>query len=175
MDANRFDALARTLTAVSSRRGAGRALAGLTLGGMLIPLSGLTETKARKKKRKGKGKKKKGGKPSPPAAFCADHANGASCDDSPCKACQDGACVPSTDDALCNGTGRCLNGVCNPPPSCLQPGNLDCFPDTPAVCCSGVCDLVFNGVGTCVAGGAGTDCFANGDCTSNRCTGFICQ
>lgn len=60
MNANRFDLLARSLTSRSSRRGMTRALAGLTLGGMLAPLFGMSSGEARKKRKKNKPKKKRG-------------------------------------------------------------------------------------------------------------------
>ncbi len=56
MDSTRFDFLARSLTDPSSRRGIGRALAGLTLGGAIGSLLGLTGAEAKKK---GKRKKKR--------------------------------------------------------------------------------------------------------------------
>jgi hypothetical protein len=173
MDSNRFDNLLSLLTAARSRRDALALVLGGTPG-----LLGLIDATAKKKKgKRGKGQhKKKGGKSSPPAAFCANQANGTSCDESPCKACQDGACVLSADDALCNGTGRCLNGVCNTQPECLpREGPQYCRTSNPAACCSGVCNLVGYGNGVCAAGAAGKGCLENGDCVSNSCTGFICQ
>lgn len=135
MDADRFDALSKTIMAGLGRR---RMLAAL-LGGPLASLLGSLETEARPKQRQRKGhgqaherrqdgggasghlaeakrkirgkKRHKKPKSPPPLPPGCQNCNA-------CQMCQDGACVP--DPALggvpCLGSGptcsHCLNGVC---------------------------------------------------------------
>src|SRR5688572_6664799 len=103
MDGIRFDRFSRILSASPNRRGFGRALAGLALGGTLIPQFGLAEVEARKKKpKKCKGGKKKCGKKCIPATSCckaADCGTGGTCAGGACfcgegfTTCQ-GRCIP---------------------------------------------------------------------------------
>jgi hypothetical protein len=90
----------------------------------------------------------------------------------PCKKKKKGKCKKKKpNDTPCNGEGRCLNGVCNQPPTCSPALNL-CIVD--GDCCSGDCvGVAFPG--DCAPGEAGTPCFNDSDCTSGVCTGFRCQ
>lgn len=64
MDAARFNTLRHSLTATGTRRGLGRVLAGLALGGALAPLLALDDGEAKKGKGK-KGKRKNNNSPPP--------------------------------------------------------------------------------------------------------------
>jgi hypothetical protein len=119
MGAYRFDALLRGLAASPTRRGVGRTLAGLTLGGMLGQ-SGLNEVEARKRKRKKKkcrGGTKKCGKKcfdlQTDPLHCGSCGN--RCDDG--KECRDGNCSCPQDetacDSACCGSGlSCVDDLC---------------------------------------------------------------
>src|SRR3954447_14282292 len=121
MDGSQFDSLLRTLTAARSRRGA---LLGL-LGGALGPL-GLTDTSARHHKKK---KKKKSPPAVPPPPQCP-----ASCP--ACQTCTNGqSCTPAANDTTCDSDGRCLNGTCNPLPTCAGSGEPCDFTTQFPVCC----------------------------------------
>lgn len=130
---------------LTRRLGTRRATLGSLLGGTL-GLLGLFEGEARKHKKK---KKKRGGGP---VSFCATRAN----------------------DTVCNDTGRCLNGVCNPQPSC-DIFTSTCMTGAPGTCCSGVCDALVDDVGNCAQGAAGQACLDNTDCLSVTCVGYRCQ
>lgn len=167
MDADRFDALARTLAAPGSRR---RALAGL-LGGA-VALLGPTDAAAgaatkrckqiedRKRRRAclARGRRRPRGDtgspppPPPPPPPCAG----------------------KPDDAPCHGDGRCRNGACNPRPTCggYQSGDgRPCDAVAEAACCSGACDPVFGSA--CLLGNAGRPCRASADCAAT-CVGYVC-
>ena len=95
MDADRFDDIARWLTAAAARRDIARALGGLGAAGLLGSLSDLANAEARKKKRK-KGKKKK--KPQGCRTACC-----ANTDCGTGRICAQGQCV--------TGQGMCATGV----------------------------------------------------------------
>jgi hypothetical protein len=193
MDGTQFDRLLRTVTTTRSRRSAMLSVLGGALG-----LIGLTEAEAKHHKKK---KKKKGGSPpaSPPASppsppavqcpascpvcqactngqSCTVQADGATCENNPCKGCQNGACVNLANDTACNGDGRCLNGVCNPNPHCWSTG-LPCIqgPDeTP--CCAGVCQSFGSATTTCGRlNNPGLPCNVGTDCELGSCVGYRCQ
>jgi len=167
MDANRFDDLARTLTATPTRRGVSRALAGLTLSGMLLPLIGLADTEARKKKKNRKGKKKKGRNPS---STCTDGTKngsetGVDCGGN-CPRCANGQGCLSRDD--CAGA-LCIDGtcqVCTPiPDNCGGDDGGVCFcsqPESSEVryCVQG--DPTGDAVTSCTSCPPGTHCFDYG-------------
>jgi hypothetical protein len=160
MDADRFDTLARSLTRGGASH---HALAGLVAGaigllGARAEESAAHELKATCKKKSGQAKKKclkkakkhaaqhaaedasgggggGGGNDQPPPPFCASQPDGTAC--GYCRLCQSGACQADStqNNAACgsDGTGRCLNGRCNPVPTC-SPRNGPC--QTVADCCS---------------------------------------
>ena len=177
MDRDRFDRLARALSAGRSRRRVAHLLGALAMA----PLVDLGDAGAKKKKGKGKKKKKKTNQ-SPPAVRCTPNCAGKACGDDgcggscgtcgnvPCRdVCQGGACI-SANDTPCNGSGRCLNGTCNPDPMCGA-GGLDlCTMANPGFCCSNVCtdDI-------CAPGNPGDECRVRTDCNGAGCIGFRCQ
>jgi hypothetical protein len=140
MDAGRFDDLLRSLFESPTRRGIGRTLAGLTLGGTL-GRSALVEVEARKKKRKKKckGGKKKCGKK------CFDLQTDPlqcgsceiRCDDD--MVCRDGECVCPEGETECGDTccpsGQiCVDGQCDDDPC---PPEFICPPAQ--ACVNGAC------------------------------------
>jgi hypothetical protein len=145
MDSHQFDDLARWLSAPGSRR---LVLAAL-LGGAL---SALPPANSTAKKGKGKGKKRKrkkrGGSPPPSPPVCQG--------------------VPN--DSPCSGPGRCLDGLCNQPPTCQLPSdNVGCN----TACCNTGCTGGFP-CGQIVAGGP---CKGPSDCVPGQglvCIGFRC-
>lgn len=188
MDAERFDTLARSLTSAGPRRHVLGLLSGVTLVA-LAPLLGLAGAEAGKRKKKKKKKKRPvpvdtGPTLPPPPPFCASQPDGASC--GYCRLCQSGACQAdlTQNNAACgsDGTGRCLNGTCNPVPSC-SPRNGPC--QTVADCCSAGSTLV---ISRCRTEGeilprtcegrsdAGQPCHDSGHCVStSTCVGYVCQ
>jgi hypothetical protein len=88
------------------------------------------------------------------------------------KKCKPGTCAPRADNSSCDGTGLCLNGVCNPRPTCA-PRNDNCIPD--GDCCSGTCAYFDLALNFCLAGPAGTPCHADDDCESESCVGYRCR
>src|SRR5687768_15838555 len=119
MDADRFDALSRSLTDARSRRTALASLLGGTLG-----LVGLTKTAAKKtcppckKRKKGKCKKKK-----PDGSACAG------------GTCQRGVCQPTPGPGdPCPGQTLC-DGVCISTDECCT--RADC--PAGSLCCNGAC------------------------------------
>lgn len=104
MDAERFDAVARALGAMSSRRRLNRALGGVATGGSLAALS-VEQASAKKKKKK---KKKQDDRPCPKGC--------------PGELCCNGACVSVLTDSnncgacgnMCANTQFCSTGVCTP-------------------------------------------------------------
>jgi hypothetical protein len=164
MDARHFDDLLRSLFDSLSRRGIGRALAGLALGGTLGRLS-LIEAEAknkRKKKKKCKGGKKKCGKQcrellTDPlnCGSCGNH-----CDDD--MECLDGSCSCPVDETACGDTccasgQNCVNGQCDDdpcPPEFICPPAQSCVngecvcPDGRTVCEEACCEAGL----TCVDG-----------------------
>src|SRR5215207_1857345 len=105
MDADRFDALSRSLTDARSRRGALASLLGATLG-----LVGLDRTEAKKtcppckKRKKGKCKKNK-----PDGTACP----GGTCRGGVCQPLVNSSPVDSSPGDPCPGQKLC-NGVCIP-------------------------------------------------------------
>jgi hypothetical protein len=180
MDGFRFDSLARSLATASSRR---RALGGLLAGALgLVGWPGgedaaAHDLKAKCKKKSGEAKKKclkKAKKhaathadetPPPPPPPACDPACGV------CQVCAGGECLRANDNAVCNGSGRCLNGVCNPQPACLGLSDKTCTASEQ--CCTGVCDVG----DSCNTPALPDDrqCRENGDCISGHCVGYRCR
>jgi hypothetical protein len=192
MDHKRFDALARTLTAASSRRRFAQLLARCAVGSLLGAV-GLGRAEAKKHKRH----KKHHHPTPPPATECQALFEGALCGGRGCKVCHSGECVVDasreraicgsdaclvcqsgvctaapTDDDACgvDGTGRCYLGECVSEPTCEGAGSPICFSQPASGCCSGQC----NGE-VCAAGGTGFFCRVAEDCTSKNCIGYHCQ
>jgi hypothetical protein len=104
---------------------------------------------------------------------CAN-TNGISCENSPCKECQDGVCVNKANDLSCESSGRCLDGTCNPRPRCSGIF-ADCSPQNPATCCSEVCVASSPPFSPfCYIGTAGKECIDDFDCLSGNCVGYRC-
>jgi hypothetical protein len=165
MDEPTFDRLTRSLTLAGSRRGA---LGGLLIG-MLSLVGTQTEHVAAKKKPCPPCKKRKKGKcrgTLPNGTACT----GGACQGGRCIAATPGPCDGLANDALCSGgTGRCLNGSCNPPPPCKAvAGTCTIGSD----CCTGTCR---DADGSCR--GFAPDnaaCRADADCGSGLCIGYRC-
>src|SRR5688572_19862187 len=96
MHESRFDALARSLVFLRSRRTALGLVAALVIGG-----TGETVAKKKGKKRKKKRKHAAVSPPPPPPPLPPP-------------------CLGQPDDAPCDGSGKCHRGVCNQPPACLD-------------------------------------------------------
>jgi hypothetical protein len=83
-----------------------------------------------------------------------------------------GPCAGKTDNADCNGDGRCLNGVCNPKPTCISEGS-SCAGLGNAGCCSRACEG-----GECDDGidsqPNSAQCQLDTNCQSRRCLGYRC-
>jgi hypothetical protein len=107
MDATGFDALARIFAAPTSRRMAGRVLAGLGLSGMLAHMAGTAIAKSGKKDKKHKPKKK----PKFNAFDCVDV--GGFCTSS--RQCCSGICQGKKGKQTCRahnaGIGQCAAGI----------------------------------------------------------------
>jgi hypothetical protein len=202
MDAIRFDTLARSLTTSGSRRRAVAAALGSALGlfGLAHPDDAMaggackpacTECQSCKKGKCHKtkhGKKCKKGTCQPTndgltcqnnpcrecrGGICSNRASD-TCQGTPCKACRDGTCSNKPNETSCNGTGKCLTGVCNAPPSCTQFDGI-CPLSTPEDCCSQTCTPSgVPAVGNCAKGPAGASCLASTDCTSGSCIAYRC-
>jgi hypothetical protein len=139
MEANRFDDLLRSLSESPTRRGIGRTLAGLGLGGALGRLS-LIEAETKKKKRKKK-KKCKGGKVKCGKKKCC--AAGDSCLGGAC-CLADQVCGA----ACCTGSDACVDGACCPADRAC--GTLCCAPTQ--VCGDPEQAICVVGQGTCLTG-----------------------
>ena len=152
MDANRFDALTRALTAAGSRRAA----LALALGGTLAPLLGLGETEAEKslkkcKKIDNKKRRKK----------CIKKAKSA-------NTCQDGVKNGSESDVDCGG-GTCPR--CAVGKTCT--GRADC---ASARCDGGTCKSCDNAVTDCGLGADGQQCFCRPTPGGEKfCTRQLCR
>jgi hypothetical protein len=145
MDMYRFDDLARWLSAPGSRRLVLAALLGGTLSALPPASSSAKKGKGKKRKRKTRGGSPP---PSPPAGVCQGVPN-----DSPCA-----------------GDGKCLNGVCNPPPECRTKADGLCV--GAEECCNGFNCLTAVPCGT---GAAGIPCQVTTDCNAGLvCVGFRC-
>jgi hypothetical protein len=135
MDETRFDALTRSLTSGTTRRGLGRLLGSLTLGGVLATWLSPAETQAKKKnndndKKKScpSCKKKKDGK-------CkANKPDGTACENG--GQCQSGSCVPSSGSSdvapspppqtpYCAGKNTCAPGGASA--ACQTAGKAACY------------------------------------------------
>jgi hypothetical protein len=156
MDADRFDRLSHLFAATGSRR------AILWLGATALLEATTRGANARTRCLECERPTKRG--------RCRPTPDGTTCRDNPCFACVGGRCRERAADSPCAGSGRCLNGVCNQPPTCLPPG-FRC----PSDCCSGVCVIELGETtGSCGKGGTGTPCFAPDDCQSGSCVGYRC-
>ena len=160
MDATCFDAFTRSLSTTRSRRDALAALLGGSFGifGLVHP----DDAKAAKS-----------GKCKPDCGPCATCAKGKCKKKNGKKKCKKGTCVPTPNDTICNGTGRCLNGTCNDLPVCAQFG-AGCSTANPGTCCSDVCIVTGMMVAACSFGAPGQECIAGTDCASGGCVGFRC-
>ena len=151
MEAERFDAVTRTFVVPVSRR--------LTLGAVIagaLSLVGLGAEAAVKSPR------------CPHACSSCERCQRGRCHRrNGKKRCTKGNCVDLPDDTVCDGTGHCLFGFCNPQPTCL-PATQACTPSSP--CCSGSCVG-----GACAKGTIGAPCLSANDCLSGTCLGFRCQ
>ncbi|MFT4038116.1 MAG: hypothetical protein QM692_08060 [Thermomicrobiales bacterium] len=118
-----------------------------TLGGLLggaFVLGALAESDAKKKKKKKKKKK----------TFCQLNPNNTECNS--------------------GTTGRCLNGVCNPQPSCDVAG-ASCTTGDPQTCCSVTCTPDVGDAGNCALSVKDQVCQTSADCLSGSCVGYRCQ
>jgi hypothetical protein len=153
MDANRFDAFARGLDDLSSRR----TMLGLALTGGLGGLSSLFDAEAKKHHQKKKKHKKKRCGP----------CTGGTCDDGACVCpaqvvpCGPGLCCAN--EQVCSGgeCGSCPLSVtpCDNTLCGKTPGNKPCF-----------CATTLEGEAACILGDLGTikcfDCDTDADCES---------
>src|SRR5262245_31854845 len=74
----------------------------------------------------------------------------------PCKQKKKGKCKKrKPNNTPCNGTGQCLNGTCNPQPTCEPAFALACVSGDE--CCSGACIGPFP-TSNCGQGAAGAPC-----------------
>ncbi len=160
MDAERFDALARSLFVSPSRR----SLLGAVVGGALATV-GMDRAEAKKSRKKKKCKN------------CGE-----------CQQCTKRKCVAKPDGTACSGGSICQGGICasgctcTAPAICGGPDGECCDPEgTPctsfAGCCSGECDFLVGG-GTCgscrgLFCNAQYRCCAGVPCINNRCDGCL--
>ena len=179
MGSNRFAAMANATIFQTNRRLTLSALLGGAVGllrlvdgsaaksGTCKPSCNACSTcqKGKCKKKHGKKKCKKG--------TCQPRPDGIGCGSTPCQACQGGVCVNTANDTLCQGTGRCLNGICNPQPVCA-PYGAGCSTADPGTCCSDACIVTGMMVAACSFGAPGQECIAGTDCASGSCVGFRC-
>jgi hypothetical protein len=141
VDADRFDAVVRSLTDRSTRR----TTLGISLGGVLGAL-GLAVSEARKKKKRKKKKCKK----------CSS-----------CQTCKKGKCKPKPEGTACSG-GVCVAGTCACL-SGFKPCQGSCVPDcctdadceNGAVCAGGTCSCL-SGFKVC-----GEECIPEDDCCTD--------
>ena len=153
MDADRFDALSRSLTTAGSRR---RALAGLFSGTLGLFSAWDNEATAKNcKKLKNKKKRKKClAKTLPSSPTCTPNCDRKVCGDDGCggscgscvapETCQSGrcGCVPNCTNRVCGSdgcTGSCGTGTCpTSGQSCTAAGQCVCPTDAPDIC-GGAC------------------------------------
>lgn len=181
MDSARFDALSRSLTDGSSRRG----LLAMLASGLLaaLPLRPFGEG-AEAKKKKGKKKKKKKGQDntsqnpvSPPQPVCTPSCTGG-------RTCQGGICACPGGTRLCEAEGECEE-CCSDVDCC---GQHSCPPSSPTCLgnrtCSVTCtDGVRNGSESdidcggvvCTRCGYGKICASSDDCANALCSGGRCR
>jgi hypothetical protein len=148
MDATRFDALIRSLTRDATRRGLGRLLGGLLLGGALAAGD---EARAKKKGNDNDTKKK-------------------SCPS--CKKKKDGKCKENKPDGTaCENGGQCQSGSCVP-----SSGSSDVAPPPPPPTpfCTGKNHCAPGGAGApCqTAGKTGCACYVRWDTGESYCSSF---
>lgn len=186
MDGNRFDALAKTLIAATSRRRTLSGLLGGTLGllGLADPDGAWSAKSGRCKKKcdecekcqKGKCRKTKSGKKRCKKGKCQPKANGTPCFEAT-GACQNGRCVcPSGREECPADPGRCIP-VCGPGTTrnpltcgCCQTTNQTCTPlGANSACCSGACAPGVPPNGFCAGRAAGEDCSFGAQCQSGVC------
>jgi hypothetical protein len=154
-----FDALVRSLAAGHSRRRLTRILGGLAVVGPSI-FVGWQATAAKPKKRRKKRRRRRAPVPPP-------QGSSPPLDPSP------DPCAGRQDDDQCDGDGRCLNGVCNPPPDCRSIGQCGVDPfEIP--CCSVDCVLLGSDF-FCGSVLAGFPCQVNLGCKSGPCIGYRCS
>jgi len=122
MDANRFDALSRTLFATPSRRGVCRALAGLTLAGALAPLLSFSNTGARNKRKKRRKKRK---------PTCFDGIKNGSETDLDCG----GSCPRCANFKICVSRNDCASALCTGGACQECPSTAACGADTNGEAC----------------------------------------
>jgi hypothetical protein len=161
MDADRFDALVRSLSTTGSRRGLTRWLGGLTAGSLLAPLLAVAGA-AKPKKCKPKCKGKQCG-PDGCKGKCGKCKQNESCTKGgKCK------CVPDCTGKPCgagNGCGgACQSGSCSAGKVCVRGACEGACPDTATLCADecvdtdtdnqhcGLCDRPCTGDLTCIAG-----------------------
>lgn len=181
MDAPRFDHLTRSL---SSRR---TAVSGL-LGGALATLLGEAASAHNPVPacRRIKDTRKRAACRRKAKRHNAQHCSGEGTPCADCRTCQGGMCAAdaSLNNVACgsDGTGRCLNGRCNPVPTC-SPRYGSCA--TVADCCSAGSTMATT---TCPTEGPeahtcrgrsdpGQPCHDSMHCvgSSGGCIGYICQ
>jgi hypothetical protein len=175
MDADRFDALLRSLSHVPSRRGAVRLVAGAALGGAFGWLRA-TEAEA-KKRRKKKGKKKRRCAPQCAGKTCGPDGCGRSCGWCAGGACEAGICTCPPGTELCGDVCRirCADFFARDPDTCgcckLAP--LHCVGSHE--CCSGFCAPNTSGLGSCQGRAEGEHCRFDWQCRTATCTGGVCR
>jgi hypothetical protein len=175
MDAGRFDALTRALSADGTRRGIVRLLAAIPLAGELGAYLGEASEAGRRRRRrkvrhrpgkekdqrKGKRKKQKKCKPDPLTQTCAGKCGVVQNNCRQPVDCSSCACTPPCSECEeCNEeSGRCVPNPATVAERCGQPGQV-CQADGRCVCDDDSC-------GTC------GDCAADGFCTT-PCGGNGC-
>ena len=197
MDDSQFDRLTRSFSALRTRRTAVQFLGGVAA----VAATSSEPAVARRKKHKKPCKPPKKRCGGDCLAVLTDDANCGSCGNrcgngQTCKngQCKDTStptptstttlppdCPPETccqDNQPCSGSGRCLEGVCQPRPNCLSAGDFSPLIGDSPPCCSGLTDCSINDQGgmTCVCrrselSGA---CLNQSDCRSGNCLGYRC-
>jgi hypothetical protein len=102
----------------------------------------------------------------------------------PCKKRKNGRCRGNKpNNTVCKGDGRCLDGVCQPRPTC-SPAGGPC--GIPPCCATGCIDIMLPGgeivPGGCPCSSAGRPCYETSDCCQppsepvpRSCVGYVCQ
>ncbi len=157
MDANRFDALLRTLSERSSRRGIVPALVsvgfGTTLGLGQSSRTGAKQCPPCRKKKQGKCKRRK-----PDGAPCAESRG----------ACQEGVCACGGG-PVCPPRQACVAGSCFPQGACPA-GTRACIPET-GTPCGDDCFCALSAEGNTVCIESGGLCIQFSDCkTAAECS-----
>lgn len=162
MDAERFEALLRTVSTMPSRRGFVRLLTGLALAGPLVNV-GLTEAAAKRKHKKKRHRTAPppGCTPSCERKICGDDGCGGSCGDCPSGfTCDGGRCgCPSPRALMCGG---CVDLLTDPQHCGLCSVACDSgFPN----CVDGMCC----GDSLCRCSPEGSACNTNTCCDNGAC------